>query len=222
MQLMVNLDTVGKPQGGKVFLDGTSSARGLRERIETLAARPPRLPLTLVPGGGQGGSDEESFLARGVPAIFLFTGADADYHRPSDTPDKLDYDALVQIAALAGRIARDAADGEPLVPVRSGAAPPAAGGERDRGYGAYLGAIPDFAERKEPGVLLSGVRLGSPAEQAGMTAGDVLLRIGSTTLRSLQDLASALRSHRPGDEVEVEWERAGKRATGKVRLGERR
>jgi S1-C subfamily serine protease len=102
------------------------------------------------------------------------------------------------------------------------ASPPAGSGERERGYGAYLGAIPDFAARKEPGVLLSGVRAGSPAEQAGLAGGDVLLRVGATRLLSLQDLAFALRAHRPGDEVEVEWERGGKRTAGKVRLGERK
>jgi putative serine protease PepD len=71
-------------------------------------------------------------------------------------------------------------------------------------------------------VLLTGVRPGSPAEQAGLGAGDVLLRVGTTRLLSLQDLAVALRAHRPGEEVEVEWERGGRRGVGKVRLGERK
>jgi hypothetical protein len=221
VQLMVNLDMVGRAQGGKVFVDGAATAEGLKARVEALAVRPPPLGLTLAFGGdGYGPSDHTSFHARGAPVIFLFTGAHADYHRPTDTPEKLDYAALARIAGLAGRIARDAADGDPLVPVRAAAPPPRA--ERDRGYGAYLGAIPDFAERKEPGVLLGGVRPGSPAEQAGMTAGDVLLRVGSTTLLSLQDLAFALRAHRPGDEVELEWERGGQRTTAKARLGERK
>ncbi len=155
--------------------------------------------------------------------VFLHTGAHADYHRPSDTPDKLDYAGLTAVARLAWRIAREAAErDERLEPVRSPAPSGAPPGERDRGYGAYLGAIPDFAERKEPGVLLSGVRPGSPAESAGLAAGDVLLRVGTTRLLSLKDLAVALRAHRPGEEVEVEWERAGGRKVANVRLGERR
>jgi S1-C subfamily serine protease len=71
-------------------------------------------------------------------------------------------------------------------------------------------------------VLLTGVRPGSPAERAGLAAGDVLLRVGATRLLSLQDLAFALRSSRPGDDVEVEWERGGERTVGKARLEERR
>jgi hypothetical protein len=221
MQLMVNLDMVGRPRDGKVYVDGADSARGLRDVVRALAEAPPRVPLTVAFGGdGYGPSDHTSFHARGVPVVFLFTGAHADYHRPSDTADKVDPAAVVAVARLASRVAREAAERPArLEPVRTAAPPPR---ERDRGYGAYLGAIPDFAERKEPGVLLSGVRPGSPAERAGIAGGDVLLRLGATRLLSLQDLAFALRSNRAGEEVEVEWERAGERKVGKVKLEERR
>ncbi len=223
MQLMVNLDMVGRPRGGKVYVDGADTAKGLRDLVKALANRSPTLPLTLAFGGdGYGPSDHTSFYARGVPVLFLFTGAHADYHRPSDTADKIDADGLVQIAHLAARAAREAAErGGRLEVVRSAAAVPQR--ERsDRGYGAYLGAIPDFAERSEPGVLLTGVRPGSPAQRAGIAAGDVLLRVGATTVMNLQDLAFALRSHRPGDEVDVEWASGGGRKNAKVRLEERK
>ena len=221
---MVNLDVVGRPREGKVYVDGLGTAKGLDALVRAAMEGPPPLPLTLVPGsGGAAPSDHASFLAKGVPALFLFDGASPDYHRPTDTPEKLDYDGLVAIARLASRIARAAADRDlRLERTASPAAPPPPPGERERGYGAYLGAVPDFAERKDPGVLLSGVRPRSPAEAAGLAAGDVLLRVGSTPLASLKDLAAALRSHRPGEEVEVEWDRGGRRTVGKVRLGERR
>lgn len=223
MQLMVNLDMVGRPGAGKVYVDGADTARGLRDLVKALAERAPRLPLQLAfgEGDGYGPSDHTSFYARDVPVLFLFTGPHADYHRPSDTPDKIDGAGLAAVARLAYRAAREAAerDGR-LEVVRTASPPPRERGER--GYGTYLGAIPDFAERSAPGVLLTGVRAGSPAERAGIAAGDVLLRVGPTKLLGLQDLAFALRSHRPGDEVEVEWERAGARKTAKVRLEERR
>jgi hypothetical protein len=225
MQLMVNLDMVGRPRAGKVYVDGVDTAKGLREEVRTLAERAPPLPLTLAFGGdGYGPSDQTSFYARDVPVLFLFTGAHADYHRPSDTADKIDAGGIAAVAQLAYRAARDAAerDGR-LEVVRASAPPPSEGrGERERGYGSYLGAIPDFAERSDPGVLLTGVRPGSPAERAGITGGDVLLRVGATKVLNLQDLAFALRSHRPGDEVEVEWARGGDRRTAKVKLEERK
>jgi hypothetical protein len=227
MQLMVNLDMVGRARGGKVYVDGADTARGLREVVRALADARPALPLELAFGGsGYGPSDHTSFYARGVPVLFLFTGAHADYHRPSDTADKVDPEGLLRIARLASRLAREAAErGDRLAVVRgadtSGAAA-ATPATRERGYGAFLGAVPDFAERKEPGVLLTGVLPGSPAEKAGIAGGDVLLRVGATRLLSLQDLAYALRAHRPGDEVEVEWQRGGKSTVGKVTLQERR
>lgn len=224
LQLMVNLDMVGRPRG-KLFVDGAGTARGLRDLVEALADRPPRLPFALAFGGdGYGPSDHASFRAAGAPVLFLFTGAHGDYHRPGDVPAKLDYRGLAGVARLAARIAREAAEGAPLAAVRAAAAPGggAPRGERDRGYGAYLGAIPDFAERKAPGVLLSGVRPASPAEQAGLAAGDVLLKVGATRLLSLQDLAFALRAHRPGEEVDLEWERGGRRLAARARLGERK
>jgi hypothetical protein len=220
MQLMVNLDMVGRPRGGKVYVDGADSARGLRDMVRALADAAPRIPLAPAFGGnGYGPSDHTSFYAKGVPVVFLFTGAHADYHRPGDTADKVDGGAVAAVARLAARIAREAAERDGRLEVVRAAAPPA----RERaGYGAYLGAIPDFEERKKPGVLLTGVRPGSPAERAGLAGGDVLLRLGSTRLLSLQDLAFALRSNRPGDEVEVEWARGRERKVAKVRLEERR
>ncbi len=222
MQLMVNLDMVGRPRGAKVYVDGADTAGGLRDLVGALATRAPRLPLELVFGGdGYGPSDHTSFYARGVPVVSLFTGAHGDYHRPSDTADKVDAGGLVLVAKLAARVAREVAERDGRLAVVRAAAPPARE-SGDRGYGAYLGAIPDFAERKDPGVLLTGVRPGSPAERAGLTGGDVLVQLGATRLLGLQDLAFALRAHRPGDEVEVEWERGGESKVGRVRLEERR
>jgi membrane-associated protease RseP (regulator of RpoE activity) len=221
MQLMVNLDMVGRPRNGKVYVDGADTARGLRDVVRALADAPPRLPLAPAFGGsdGYGPSDHTSFYAKGVPVVFLFTGAHADYHRPTDTAEKVDGAAIAAVARLASRVAREAAEREGRLEVVRAAAPP----PRERaGYGAYLGAIPDFAERRDPGVLLTGVRAGSPAERAGLAGGDVLVRLGSTRLLSLQDLAFALRSNRPGDEVEIEFERGGKASVARVTLEERR
>jgi len=223
MQLMVNLDMVGRPREGKVYVEGAGTALGLRDLVVALAERPPRPPLTLAFGGdGYGPSDHTSFYARNVPVLFLFTGAHADYHRPTDTAEKLDATGLAATARLAWRVTREAAERSGRLEVVRSAAPPSPQGRAERGYGAYLGAIPDFAERSQPGVLLTGVRPGSPAERAGVAGGDVLLRVGARRILNLHDLALALRSQRPGDEVEVEWARGGERRTARLRLEERK
>jgi S1-C subfamily serine protease len=71
-------------------------------------------------------------------------------------------------------------------------------------------------------VLISGVRPGSPAEQGGLGAGDVIARLGSTKVLNLQDLSYALTANRPGDTVEVEYLRGGRSVAVKVKLAERK
>jgi membrane-associated protease RseP (regulator of RpoE activity) len=227
MQLMVNLDMVGRPSKGKVYVDGGSTARGLRDRVAALARRGPPGRIEVAPGAGDGygPSDHTSFYARGVPVLFFFTGAHADYHRPSDTADKIDAEGLAEVARLAWRVADDAARRPDRLEAVRAPPPPGSGGptgDRPSGYGAYLGSVPDFEERTEPGVLLSGVRAGSPAEKAGLRAGDVILELGGRRIMNLQDLTYALRSHRAGDEVEVVFSREGRSLRAKATLGERR
>ena len=222
-QLMVNLDMVGRPQQGKVFVEGVDTARGFRAWVAALDARPPALPLApAFVGDGYGPSDHTSFYAKGVPVLYLFTGAHADYHRPTDTADKIDALGLAAVARLARRAAESAADAPYRIEVVRAPPPPGQGSGEGRGYGAYLGTIPDFGERSEPGVLLTGVRAGSPAERAGIGAGDVVLQVGGRRILNLQDLTYALRSFRPGDSVEVVWSHGSERRTAAVVLGERK
>jgi len=126
------------------------------------------------------------------------------------------------VARLGFRAADDAARlPERLEPVRA-APPPVVAAGAGGGSRANLGTIPDFEERKEPGVLLAGVRPGSPAEQAGLLAGDVLLQVGTQRILNLQDLQYALQAYRPGDQVELAWTRQGQARRGRATLGERR
>ncbi len=226
MQLMVNLDMVGRPQGGKVYVEGADTAEGGRARVARLAAEAPAISLKLAFGGdGYGPSDHTSFYARGVPVVFFFTGAHADYHRPSDTADKVDPRGLREVARLAYRAVSAAAESPQRYAVVRTPAPPgshAGARERGSGYGAYLGSIPDFEERREPGVRLTGARPGSPADKAGLRGGDVIVKVGGTTIASLEDLSLVLRSHRPGDVVEVEWERGAEKLRAPIALGERK
>ena len=198
---MVNLDSVGRLRDGRLHVMGVDTGQGLRAVVEQAAQGLPA-PLTLR-GDGVGPSDHTAFLNRERPVVFFFTGVHSDYHRPSDTWDKIDADGLRTVATVAYRVVRALVDRDDrLAFVRvQGGAPRAGAGPV--GYGPYFGAVPDFGDAPQAGVRLGGVRPGSPADRAGLKSGDVIVRFAGVTIRTLDDLVFALRSRRAGDAVEV-------------------
>ena len=223
MQLMVNLDMVGRPQQGKLYVHGVDTAKGLRALVKEEAGRHPSITLKVEPGGeGFGSSDNTSFYSKDVPVLYLFNGAHIDYHRVSDTADKIDAEGLAEASRLAWRAARDASDWPTRFEVVRVVQEKPQGGGGGRGSRPSLGTIPDFSERQDPGVLLTGTVPGSPAEKAGIKGGDVLLRLGAKKILNLQDMQYALTDHRPGDVVEVEYLRDGKSTVVSVTLAERK
>jgi Zn-dependent M28 family amino/carboxypeptidase len=217
---MVNLDMVGRMKDGPLHAMGVDTGQGLRALIEQAAAG---LDVTLsLRGDGVGPSDHTAFVTRERPAVFFFTGTHGDYHRPGDTVDKIDADGLRKVAAVAANAVRALADREarlPFVRVTPAVAPSSG---RAGGYGPYFGSVPDFGESATPGVRLSGVRPGSPAERAGLQSGDVIVRFGGVVVRTLDDLTFALRGRRPGDPVEVRYLRAGAEHGAETTLEARR
>jgi membrane-associated protease RseP (regulator of RpoE activity) len=181
------------------------------------------LPAQLaLRGDGVGPSDHTAFLNRERPVVFFFTGPHADYHRPSDTWDKVDADGLRTVTTLAYRVVRALADQDQRPAfVRVLGGPPRAGAGA-AGYGPYFGAVPDFGESPRPGVRLGGVRPGSPADRAGLRTGDVIVRFAGVTVRTLDDLAFALRSRRAGEAIEVTYVRDGTERAVQATLEERR
>jgi S1-C subfamily serine protease len=170
-------------------------------------------------GEGYGPSDHTSFYTRDVPVLHFFTNVHGDYHRSSDDWQRVDIAGIEKVAGIVADVA-DAiarADAE-LTLVRGAGTPPQQ--NQARGYGAYLGSIPDFSP-VERGVLLSGVSPGSPAEAAGIRAGDVVVKLGEHDVADLQGMTDALRVHRPGDTVDVVVLRAGEPVTFRLTLGSR-
>lgn len=217
---MVNLDMVGRPVDGRLFAFGVDSAKEFRPLLQRLAERSGlRLAYS---GDAFGPSDHSSFYARGKPVLMFHTGPHSDYHRPSDTAQKIKPEGLEKVVRFVFQAVAELADRpQPLTFVRA-KGEPAAGKGRGGGYGAYFGSVPDFSESEIPGVRLSGVRPGSPAERAGLKAGDVIVRLGEANIRNLPDLLFALRSKRAGEEVEVLYLREGKKMSGRATLQERR
>ena len=216
---MLNMDMVGRLRDDRLTVSGLGTAEGLQEAVTSVAAAQ---GLKVQPDrSGFGASDQTVFYTKGIPVLFLFTGPHSDYHRPEDDADRIVFDGLARITAVAadltGRFAN--ADAAPAFRKVEEDTPSAAGG--GRGYGPYFGSIPDFGEPPAPGVLLSGVRAGSPAEKAGVRSGDLVVRFGGIEVRNLEDYTFALRKRKPGDVVEVIVVREGKQVTLSATLEKR-
>jgi hypothetical protein len=206
---MLNLDMVGRLRENRVTVFGTRSAREL-SGIVTEEAR--RLGLEITEADGVGRSDHMSFYNKQIPSLHFFTGTHSDYHRPSDTWDKLNAAGMARVAELVAATAkRIAGTKQPLVfsslPGRSSSEP-----EASRGYGAYLGTIPDFSRQAE-GVRLAGATDGSPAAAAGIREGDIIVQFAGRAIQNLEDLTTLLRSKKPGDDVEIVVLRGGQTIT---------
>jgi S1-C subfamily serine protease len=166
-----------------------------------------------------GGSDHQPFQAAKVPVTFFFTGLHADYHRPSDTVDKLDIDGIAKVSQLAARVVERVADARERLVFSE--PPAAAGGSSTMRAKASLGTIPEYGAGVI-GVLVGGVRAGSPAEKAGLQAGDILVGFAGKTIRSIEEYTAALGEANPGDVVELKVDRKGKILLMKATLAESR
>ena len=126
-------------------------------------------------------TDSASFDRAGVPCLNFFTGGHEDYHRPSDTPEKLNYEDLDRVVDLATNVGRrliGAAEPRVHQGRAQGRARP-----RARSVRAFTGTIPDYTAEVE-GLKLAGVIAGGPAEQAGLAEGDVLVEFGGARSRT--------------------------------------
>ena len=220
---MLNMDMIGRIRENRVFVSGFGTGTTLKEVLED-AQRHTDLKLDESEKAGYGSSDHTSFTARQVPVLFFFSGLHADYHKPSDTWDKIDAADAVKLLRVVAGITTELAS-EPGRPKYVRVAPdPHAGGVAGgggSGYGPYFGSIPDFTELPN-GVRFSDVRDGSPAAKAGFKAGDVLVEFDGKKIQNLYDFTYALRARKPGDVVLVRVIRNGQSFEAKVLLAERK
>jgi hypothetical protein len=200
MDAMLNMDMVGRLRGGKLMVMGVGTATEFPSLVQK-ANQSFGFDLK-TSSDGYGPSDHQSFYKRKVPVLALFTGAHVDYHKPTDSADKLNAEGLWRVAVFARDLV-DSLDRGPKPTYQQAKSDSnlgriAGGG----GYGAYLGTIPDYM-KTEGGVLLSGVRTGSPADSAGLKGGDVIVQFDGVRVDNIYDYTFALRSRKPGQKVRI-------------------
>lgn len=212
---MLNMDMVGRLRGNALSVLGSDSAEEWGAIVKPLCER---VGLACSLGGdGYGPSDQYPFYAAGVPVLHLFTGVHEDYHKPSDDADKINAEGGVRVASLMAELTEALSARPERLAYKSLPAPAPRGDTRS--MGASLGTVPDYAGDGRPGVLLSGVRAGSAAEQAGLQRGDLLVELGGTPIRDIHDFMYVLRRARPGEKAAAVVLRGEERVTVEVTYG---
>ena len=201
-----NFDMVGRMQDNKLTVQAAGTSPAWARLIEqaNVAAG---FDLMLQQDPYQP-TDVASFNQAGVPCLNFFTGTHPDYHKPSDTADKIQYDDLERIVAFAAQLARRVGEAEEP-PVFTKVDQPTPGAGRT-GLRVFTGTVPDYSTEVK-GLLLGGVIGGGPAEQAGLQKGDIVIEIAGQTIANIYDYTFALELLKIGEPAKVVYMRDGQK-----------
>lgn len=217
---MLNMDMVGRMRDNRLQVLGVETAGEWRDLVQT-ACDSARVECASS-GDGYGPSDQMPFYSGGAPVLHFFTGSHVDYHKPSDTADKINAAGAAQTGKICAQIALATSAREAPLSFKAGVEGPANPRGDMRSFNASLGTVPDYGGpgAGKKGVLLAGVRPGSAAEKAGMKKGDVLVKLGKSEINGVEDLMFVLNASKPGESVPATVLRDGKRVEVEVTFQE--
>jgi hypothetical protein len=217
---MINMDMIGRIKDDKVYIGGVGTGSTFKSVLDQAEKETP-FKFEASPGG-YSSSDHTSFVTKKIPVLFFFSGLHSDYHKPSDTWDKINGPSAARLLDMVENVAVQLAntDQPPTFQVVA-EEKPLGGIAGGGGYGPYFGSVPDFGQT-ENGVKFSDVRPNSPAAKAGFKAGDILVQFGDKPIKNLYDFTDALRRSKVGDVVEVKVLRDGQPVTASVKLEQRK
>ena len=217
---MLNLDMVGRVRNNVLSVGGTGTAASFEKMLKAADDASP-LVFKEFGKGGFGPSDHTSFAVKKIPVLFFWTGRHDDYHLPTDDADKINYEGLDQVVGVTTEVVNAMAtlprDQYVGTFDHSGMSPGGRGGSR-----VTLGVVPDYGGDEAKGVKISGTVPGSPAEKAGLQAGDVIVQFGDAKIDSLYGLTDVLAKAKPGDKVKLGVIRDGKNVDVEATLVERK
>ena len=202
----INFDMVGRMTNNKLAAQATGTSPVWGSFIERANVRA-GFDIAIQPDPYQP-TDVSSFNEGGVPSLNFTTGAHTDYHKPSDTADKINYEDLDRIVDLATAITRQLLDAEAppqFTKVEQSSQTPSRTGLR-----IFTGTVPDYTAEVK-GLLLGGVIAGGPAERAGLQKGDVIVQIAGQSITNIYDYTYALELLKVDQPVQVVYTRSGKR-----------
>ncbi len=212
---VINLDTVGRLFNKPLMVLNAATAREwpfIFNGISYVTG----VPIQIVTQNLDA-SDQVSFIEANIPAVQLFSGAHLDYHRPTDTPDKLDYPGLVKVATVAHEALNYLSERDkPLTVTIPGTRPHARQmeeqGHARGGRRVSSGVVPDFTF-SGTGVKVASVVPDSPAAGAGIQPGDIIIAVNDQPVTTLRSYANLLKQFEPGTKVTFTILRRGQKQT---------
>lgn len=205
----INMDMIGRYRD-QLMVQGAGSAKEWRSFYEELARKTdlhinlqddPYLP-----------SDSMAFYLQGIPGIMFFTGSHAEYHSPRDVSGLINYDGEQKVLNLVEATIEKLAGGITAKPFKltylkaESSRSPLEG----RSFRVYLGTIPDYTQEGIKGVKISGTSKDSPAEKAGLKAGDVIVELSGLKIENLYDYVYGLQSLKARQPTPIKIQRSGK------------
>lgn len=201
VRYMINFDMIGRLRGDTLAVYGTGTSPNWMELLNACNED----SLILVPSeSGVGPSDHTSFYLEDIPVLHFFTGQHPDYHKPSDTADKLDFEGMVKIVNFVERLIRKLNEAEewPFTATKD------QDEESTPRFNVTLGVIPDYLF-SGVGMRIDGVTEGRPASNAGIQRGDVVIQIDTLQVVDMMSYMTALSSFEAGQTSEVTIDRNG-------------
>jgi len=166
-------------------------------------------------------SDQFAFIEKGIPAIQLFTGATENYHRPTDTYEKIDGKGLVKVAVVSKEVLEYLANREDPMNFTGKAPGITKAPEKSKANRRVsTGSIPDFAYQGT-GVKIASVMPGSAGEKAGLQAEDIIIELDGIKTDDLRSYSDLLKKYQPDDVVKLKILRDNEEKIISLKLGER-
>ena len=213
---MINLDMVGRlNETNNLQIFGVGTATGLKDLIYSKSDTSV-IKLTLS-DEGYGPSDHSSFYGKNIPVLFYFTGAHLDYHTPTDTWDKINFDGMVKISGLIFNVAEELASSPVRLQFKE-SGPKVETVRYRRGKGVTLGIMPDFAGVIKNGLRADFVTPGKPAALGGMQKGDIITFINGKPVNNIQDYMFRMGQLKHGQTISVEVLRNDKKVVLLIQL----
>jgi hypothetical protein len=215
----INFDMVGRMQSNRLVVQATGTSPAwarVLERANVAAG----FDLVAQPDPYQP-TDVASFNLADVVSLSFTTGGHVDYHKPSDTSEKINYEDLDRIVDLAAAIVRSVADAEAAPQFTKVDQPTSSSRGTMAGVRVTTGTIPDYATEVK-GLLLGGVVGGGPAERAGLMKGDIIIEIAGQTIANIYDYTYALELLKVDQPVKIVYTRGGEKRETTLTPGARR